>query len=72
MSRDMLWPGRKSDDLSANELRDEILFLEGRLRDMSDSADSAYEKLFVRTYDELLQQRRMLLADKKEGANPGR
>jgi hypothetical protein len=44
-------------------LRDEIQFLEQRLRTIGEAGDSAYEKLLIRAYTDLLSERRQLLDD---------
>ncbi len=48
------------DDLHIDDVRDQITFLEGRLKAMADG-DSAYEKLLIRYYGDLLMDRRALL-----------
>jgi hypothetical protein len=47
---------------SESRLREEIAFLEVKARELSCSADCAYEKSLARTYSALLQARRAELA----------
>ncbi|KPK51586.1 MAG: hypothetical protein AMS22_10675 [Thiotrichales bacterium SG8_50] len=47
---------------SEQEIRDEIMFLERRLSDMTAADDSACEKLLAKAYGQLLAERKGQLA----------
>ena len=49
--------------LNEQEIREQISFFQQRLLQIGDLTDSACEKLLVRAYRELLQQRQELLDD---------
>jgi hypothetical protein len=54
-------------DITVEDLQDQIAFLEGRLRTMADG-DSAYEKLLIRYYGDMLLDRKALLRGLTAGA----
>ena len=63
MEHQTLFSDSNHHHLDEQEIREQISFYERRLLQIGDLADSACEKLLVRAYRELLQQRQELLDD---------
>ena len=63
MEHQTLFSDSNHHHLDEQQIREQISFYEQRLLQIGDLAESAYEKLLVRAYRELLQQRQELLDD---------
>lgn len=55
-------PSAGEHTLSVHDLIAEIAWLEGRLREIEDSAESAYEKALARSFEQAVNLRRAWLA----------